>query len=728
MKKSPLVLSIIGSILVAASIALLCLIPQIGGDLANYVPADFFGTMFSNLIPTVKGTVMFGIGNPIYSGIIVGLLAVVLIFWLWHFIMLCATRRANSLPVNLLWLIFGIGASFVALVYLGHVDPNTSYLIADTAASPTFTDGMGLLIVLIQAGFMANLMAILYVGGIIVLAGVGYILLLIGVIGAIHDDRKNPNEKLEDDPIEVTETEEDPENKEEEAPAAEEGKEEKKDDEAKPLIVQNITYSGTANNPQPQQPQYPYPPYPYAPYPYPYPPMPPKEEPKFKAFTEDDIRRIVSEAVANEQKAILDELNKKEEPAPAAVAPAPVAEPAPVEEKKEAVQVEERPLTAKELRAIIKNELRDHDHPEELLPLTDEQCRALIRDELDEYYASTRPSTEKVEEVKEEPKEEAAPEEDFMTADELSKMIRNEVVQVLSEKPEEEKLTLDMVKAAIKEEVSSLNNKDAASKEEVEESVKNGLASFQEEQKKQDELISATKEQAFLAEYEAKLQAAKNEAAIEKLKNSQLTADDIRNILADELDKRLANLEAKKAEEPVPAPTPAVAPKEPEVVVPAPVAEPAENAEEKAARIPFAERLMSLDDDVKEDYNELKAEALSYGLKSRLSISGDTFRLHTKTYLKIVVAGKGLKLYMALDPHDYKDSTIPVKDAGVKNLYKDIPLVFKVKSSLSVKRAKALIKDVCEKDGLQKQEIIPLNYVSQLASYKVAGTETEEDE
>lgn len=727
MKKSPLVLSIIGSLLVAASVALLCLIPQIGGDLANYVPADFFGVMFSNLIPAAKGTIMFGIGNTIYSAIIVGLLAVILIFWLWHFVMLCATRRANSLPVNLLWLIFGVGAAFVGLVYLGHVDPNTSYLIADNAANPAFTDGMGLLIFLIQAGFLDNIFPIIYVGGIVVLAGAGYILLLIGVIGAIHDDRTNPNEKLEDDPIEVTETEEDPEeNKEgETSAAAEEKKEEKKNEEAKPLIVQNITYSGTANNPQPQQPQYP--PYPYPPYPYyPYPPMPPKEEPKFKAFTEDDIRRIVTEAVANEQKAFLDKLNEKEE------VPAPMPAPAPVEEKKEPAPAEERPLTAKELRAIIKNELRDHDHPEELLPLTDEQCRALIRDELDEYYASTRPSTEKVEEVKEEPKEEVATEEDFMTADELSKMIRNEVVQVLSENPEEEKLTIEMVKAAIKEEVSSLNNKNGASKEEVEESVKNGLASFQEDQKKQDELISATKEQAFLAEYEAKLQAAKNEAAIEKLKNSQLTAADIRKILADELDKRLANLETKKVEEPAPAPAPvptpapAVAPKEPEVVVPAPKAE--ESDEEKAARVPFAERLMALDDDVKEDYNELKAEALSYGLKSRLSISGDTFRLHTKTYLKIVVAGKGLKLYMALDPHDYKDSTIPVKDAGVKNLYKDIPLVFKVKSSLSVKRAKALIKDVCEKDGLQKQDIIPLNYVSQLASYKVAGTEAEEDE
>ena len=148
--------------------------------------------------------------------------------------------------------------------------------------------------------------------------------------------------------------------------------------------------------------------------------------------------------------------------------------------------------------------------------------------------------------------------------------------------------------------------------------------------------------------------------------------------------------------------------------------------EEEERRIPFATRLLSLDDDIKEYYNLLKEEALSYGLKSRLSISGDTFRLHTKTYLKIVVAGKGLKLYMALDPSAYKDSSIPVKDAGTKNLYKDIPLVFKVKSPLSLRRAKSLIKDVCEKDGLKQSEITTFDYVAQLSSYRVAGTEEEE--
>ena len=713
MKKSPLVLSIIGAIATIASAVLLIFLPQIGGELNGFMTMDGFKhNLLSGFLPAFKGTMLFGVGQPVFSGIFLGLFCLVIVFWLWHFIMLCATRRANSLSINLFWLIFGFADVCVFLAYTGYSQPDTGYVFVGQFNGVDFTNAFSLMGLLFADGFFQHLASILVLIGILALAGAGFILSLISVIGAIHDDRTDPNYKEDEEEEEETSSEE--KQDETETSKVEEVKKEDVKDQSKqtgPLIIQNITYGASA---------------PMTFTPAPAPQQAPSEEKKEKPLTEDDVRRILIDALTSSQKAIQAE-NKEEEKA---VAPAPT--PIKIKEKKEVTPIEERPLTAKELRSIIKNELRDHDHPEELLPLTDEQCRALIRDELDEYYASTRPQNEKAEEEK---VEEKVPEttndnfeEDFMTADELSKMIRNEVVSVLAEKPAEEKLTLDMVRNAIKEELASQEKPVIPTKEEIVASVKEELAPNEENEKKQNELILSIKEQAFKAEYEAKLEAAKNEAAIERIKNSQLTADDIRSILASELDKRLANLEAKKeepkeveapkVEEPIAAP----APKD-EVIVP----NKEESEEEKAERLPFATRLLNLDDDMKEFYNELKEEALSYGLKSRLSISGDTFRLHTKTYLKIVVAGKGLKLYMALDPHDYKDSTIPVKDAGVKNLYKDIPLVFKVKSPLSLKRAKSLIKDVCEKDNLKKEEITHFNYVAQLTSYKVAGTE-EEDE
>lgn len=713
MKKSPLVMSIISAVLSAAAVALLFFLPKLSPELATLLGANYLHGIKTNLFAAFKGTIGFGIGNAVFSGILVALVAIVLIFWLWHFIMLCATRRANSLSINLFWLIFGACSTFVVLCFIGYTKAGVGYVFEGELAGVAYHNGISLISVLFKDGFAKHAPAICLLAGILALAIVSLVLGLISVIGAIHDDRTNPHEIEENItllPDEEKETNEKEDKNPQDAIVTEQNSDNKKGEKeqpSSPLIVQNITYAPTPNVANPLQTSAPAPVV-----------APVKEEKKDTPLTEEGLKNI-----------LLEILNEKKEKEPVKVQETPA--PAVKEEK----PVEERPLTAKELRSIIKNELRDHDHPEELLPLTDEQCRSLIREELNQYYASTRPVSEKKEEVKEEQKE-AAPvsvstpkeemEEDFMTAEELSKMIRNEVIQVVDEQPKQEPLTIDTVKDAIHEALASYQPKvETLKKEDVQNIVKEELASTIEDTQKQNEAIASSREQALQAEYEAKLVAAKNENAIERLRASQLSADDIRSIISEELDKKLANLEKKK--EPVletPKEEPLQLEKKEETVAVETLSPASEEEEER--RIPFATRLLSLDDDIKEYYNLLKEEALSYGLKSRLSISGDTFRLHTKTYLKIVVAGKGLKLYMALDPSAYKDSSIPVKDAGTKNLYKDIPLVFKVKSPLSLRRAKSLIKDVCEKDGLKQSEITTFDYVAQLSSYRVAGTEEEE--
>ena len=69
-------------------------------------------------------------------------------------------------------------------------------------------------------------------------------------------------------------------------------------------------------------------------------------------------------------------------------------------------------------------------------------------------------------------------------------------------------------------------------------------------------------------------------------------------------------------------------------------------------------------------------------------------------------------------------------DAGAKNIYKDIPAVFKVKSPLSLKRAKQLIADACEKDGLEQGKIEEKDWINPLNDYKpqLGGKKDEEDE
>ena len=177
-------------------------------------------------------------------------------------------------------------------------------------------------------------------------------------------------------------------------------------------------------------------------------------------------------------------------------------------------------------------------------------------------------------------------------------------------------------------------------------------------------------------------------------------------------------------EEPAPAPASAPAPQAVQPVLP-----PAEPKPEKVyERLTFAERLLQSDKELLDLYNELKNEILSYGVKSRISAVGDTFRLHKKMYVRITVAGKSLKLYFALNPDDYKDSKMPVQNAGHKGMYAEIPLVFKVRSGLSVRRCKELIQDCMDKDGLEQGEIGKINWAKELKAELAAGKKNTKDE
>ena len=131
-------------------------------------------------------------------------------------------------------------------------------------------------------------------------------------------------------------------------------------------------------------------------------------------------------------------------------------------------------------------------------------------------------------------------------------------------------------------------------------------------------------------------------------------------------------------------------------------------------RQPFFVRIITAEAQTKVNYNELKNEILSYGVKARLSRGGETFRLKDKKYVKIYLVGKTLKVYLALSPEDYKDSTFPIEDVGHRPNYAEMPLLFKVRSSLSVRRCKELIKAAMEKDELTQGEVLDTNWVDEL--------------
>lgn len=136
---------------------------------------------------------------------------------------------------------------------------------------------------------------------------------------------------------------------------------------------------------------------------------------------------------------------------------------------------------------------------------------------------------------------------------------------------------------------------------------------------------------------------------------------------------------------------------------------------EEAEKKTFSERVVASEADIKLAYNEIKNLLVSYGLKDRISASGDTFRLHKVTYCKVTMGGSHLKIYLALDPKNYSGSALPISDASNKDAYKEIPLVFRVKSDLSLRRARDLITDMMRNHNVEQLMEVPnVDYVAEM--------------
>ena len=135
----------------------------------------------------------------------------------------------------------------------------------------------------------------------------------------------------------------------------------------------------------------------------------------------------------------------------------------------------------------------------------------------------------------------------------------------------------------------------------------------------------------------------------------------------------------------------------------------------RVPRVPFAIKLEQSTPEIRAAYNEVKAYFMTYGFNSRISIAADTFRLHTKTYARISLSGKSLRINYAVDPKEFDGTTFPVSDAGNQKVYADIPSTLRVRSKLSIKRAKILIDLAAEADELKrKSDIVIIDYARQI--------------
>ncbi|MDY4935744.1 MAG: hypothetical protein SO132_03120 [Candidatus Enteromonas sp.] len=473
-----------------------------------------------------------------------------------------------------------------------------------------------------------------------------------------------------------------------------------------------------------------------------------------KHLSADDIRKIVHE-----------ELSNKEKPN----TPVIVSVPAPItsEEKSRGVSADEvRSIFADELSKVFAKEGEIIVEPEPQKSLTPEDIKKIIRDELDSK------KEEEAAKVVEKPVEQPT-----LSESDVREVIKQELSAFRTENENMQKKKLEEEENARKAEEEK-----AKALQDARRFALDQLRKEEEEKKKrlEEENLKKQEEEKRLEAY--RLSEERRKALEEEVKKPTLTATDIRQIFSEEFAKlpkeetkpvedsnkltpemireiikqELSTSTIKEAKvaptnvvikDEVPTPEPKkeeVVPPTPHITVvvnnPAPAVETKKEViEEKSVepikrvvgavnpdlpphdkiiRIPFPTRMLDADKDMKSNYSELKSEILSYGVKSRISNSGDTFRLHKITFVKITIAGKSLKLYFGLNPKDYANTPLPVQDVSHKNIYKDIPLVFKVKSELSLRRAKQLIADVMDKNGLEQGKIVPHNWAAELKDYK----------
>lgn len=108
---------------------------------------------------------------------------------------------------------------------------------------------------------------------------------------------------------------------------------------------------------------------------------------------------------------------------------------------------------------------------------------------------------------------------------------------------------------------------------------------------------------------------------------------------------------------------------------------------------------------IKKYYSKLKNELLSYKkIKSNMTQTADNFKAGKDILAKMVVVANNLRLYLALNPEDYKDAKYHQRNVKDQKGYEDTPLMVKVSNDKDYKNAVALIKGLVKKHELERNK------------------------
>ena len=155
----------------------------------------------------------------------------------------------------------------------------------------------------------------------------------------------------------------------------------------------------------------------------------------------------------------------------------------------------------------------------------------------------------------------------------------------------------------------------------------------------------------------------------------------------------------------------------------------------------FRARLIQADDEMKDYYNSLRSELLSYvGVKERVSWNYDSYNVGRRQFAKINANRKSIILYLALAPASV-DEKYTFRDVSEKKRYAAVPVRYKITGSRSFKYAVELIAQAAVEFGLdykrfeekldipyeERDELIKKRLIKVYAKRETGETVTEEE-
>ena len=139
-----------------------------------------------------------------------------------------------------------------------------------------------------------------------------------------------------------------------------------------------------------------------------------------------------------------------------------------------------------------------------------------------------------------------------------------------------------------------------------------------------------------------------------------------------------------------------------------------ENGNPKKINRKFMSRLMFASVEAKEYYSAAKNYLMMYRAKSRLSSRCETFR-YKGIMAKIVLAGKSVKVYLAISPKDLEGTKYHFKDVSNKSVYQEVPVLVKIASKRGLNHFKELVDFMMAARLVKpKKNFVPVDYLPQL--------------